>query len=88
MKNIFALFGLARYALASVYMSRGERRRVRLSARKGSFAIGFSAAVAALRLASVSLAADVRTVGILCSIGVRNLLHDARAAVARARSQD
>jgi hypothetical protein len=88
MKNIFALFGLVKYALASVYMSRGERRRVRLSARKGSFATSFSAAVSALRLTSVSAASDVRAVGILCAIGIRNLLHDARAAIARERPHD
>jgi hypothetical protein len=87
MKNIFALFGLVKYALAGVYMSRGERRRVRLSARKGSFAIGLSAAASALRSTAVALASDIRALGILCAIGMRNLLHDVRAAVARERSQ-
>lgn len=82
MRNIFALLGLTKYALANVYMSRDERRRVNVRARKVSFATALSAAVSAVRLTSVSVASDVR------AIGIRNLLHDAKMVVARERSRD
>jgi hypothetical protein len=88
MKSILALLGLIKYALANVYMSRDERRRVHGRTRKASFASALQAVGSSMLSVALSLASDVRAIGILCAIGIRNLLHDARVAVARERSQD
>jgi hypothetical protein len=88
MRNLYALLGLTKYALANVYMSRDERRRVRGSTRKGSFASALSAAASFMVSLAVSLASDVRAIGVLCALGIRNLLHDAKVALARERSRD
>lgn len=88
MKNIFALLGLIKYAIANVYMSRDERRRVRGHARKVSFAAVLRAAGSFIASVAVSVASDVRAIGILCAIGIRNLLHGAKVALARERSRD
>jgi hypothetical protein len=87
-KNILALLGLTKYALANIYMTRGERRRVRGSARNSSCASVLAATASATTSVAVSVASDVRTIGILCAIGIRNLLHDARTAAAKERSRD
>jgi hypothetical protein len=88
MKSIFALLGLTKYALANIYMSRNERRRVHWSGRKISPATILPAIGSALASAAVALASDLRAIGVLCAIGMRNLLHDARAALAGKRPQD
>jgi hypothetical protein len=88
MKNVFALLGLVKHGLANVYMSRDERCRVRGCARKVSFATVLPAAASFITWVAVAIASDVRAIVILCAIGIRNLLHDAKMAVARERSQD
>jgi hypothetical protein len=88
MKNIFALLGLIKYALANVYMSRDERRRVHRQPRKVYLASALRAAGSSLGSLALALASDARAICILCSIGMRNFLRDARVAVARGRSQD
>jgi len=79
---------LIKHALAHVYMSRDERRRVRGRARKLSFASVLTAAASLAASIAVSIAADARAIGILCAIGIRNLLHDAKAAVATERPRN
>jgi hypothetical protein len=85
MRYLFALLGLTRYALANIFMSRDERRRVRGPAPKVSVANILTAAAALIASVAVSLASDMRAIGILCAIGLRNLWHDAKTALARQR---
>jgi len=88
MRNLFALFGLTKHALAQVYMSRDERRRVHGRALNVPFATVLRRAGSIAVSIAVSLASDVRAIGILCAIGMRNLLHDARAACTKEHTQD
>ncbi len=88
MRNILALLGLIKYAIANVCMSRDERRRVHGHARKVSFATVLQAAGSFVASVAVSVASDIRAIGILCEIGVRNLLRDAKVALARERPRD
>ena len=88
MKYVFALLGLTKYALANLYMSRDERRRVHAHKRKAAFTASLRAAIAYTASFAASLASDVRAIGILCAIAMRNLWHDARATVAREQAQD
>jgi len=85
MRYLFALLGLTRYALANIVMSRDERRRVRGQARMASLARILAAASSLIASVTVSLASDLRAIGILCAIGLRNLWHDAKTALARER---
>jgi hypothetical protein len=88
MRNLFALLGLTKHALARVYMSRDERRRVRGRALNIPFATALRGAGSFAVSIAVSVASDVRAIGILCSIGLRNLVHDAKAACTKADTQD
>jgi len=88
MRYVFALLGLTKQALAQVYMSRDERRRVHGRALAVPFATVIQAAGSSLVSIAVSLASDVRAIGILCAIGMRNLVHDAKAARAKDHAQD
>jgi adenosylmethionine-8-amino-7-oxononanoate aminotransferase len=88
MKNIFALLGLTKYALANLYMSRDERRRVHAHPRKASLATGLRSALALTASFAMSLVSDVRAIGILCAIALRNLWHDAKAAFRGKQAQD
>lgn len=89
MRYAFALLGLTKHALAQVYMSRDERRRVHGGrALSAPFATVLQAAGSSVVSIAVSLASDVRAIGILCTIGMRNLMHDAKAACTKDRTQD
>jgi hypothetical protein len=85
MRTVFALLGLTRYALANIFMSRDERRRVRGQSELASLSALVTAARSLIAPVALSFASDVRAIGILCAIGFRNLLHDAKAAVAKVR---
>jgi len=85
MRYLFALIGLTRYALANIFMSRDERRRVRGPAHGLSLTTILTAAASLIASVALSLASDLRAIGILCAIGLRNLRHDAKAAFARER---
>jgi len=86
MRTLFALLGLTKHALANVYMSRNERRRVR--GRALSFTRAALSAASSLASTAAALASDARAIGILCALGMRNFLHDAKKAFAREGAQD
>ena len=88
MRYVFALLGLTKHALAQVCMSRDERRRVHGRALAAPFATVLQAAGSSVVSIAVSLASDVRAIGILCTIGMRNLMHDAKAACTKDHTQD
>jgi hypothetical protein len=88
MRYLFALIGLIKQALAQVYMTRDERRRVHGRALIVPFASLLQSVGSLVVSIAVSLASDVRAIGILCAIGMRNLVHDARAACTRENTQD
>jgi hypothetical protein len=82
MRNLFALPGLARYALANLCMNRDQRRRVSLHARNPAFATLLSASTSLV----ISIAADVRALGILSGCALRDLANLARSKLRRAKS--
>ena len=88
MRVLFALLGLTKQALAQIYMSRDQRRRVGGRAPIVPFATAMQSAGSLATSVAVSLAADVRSIGILCAIAMRNLVHDAKAACTREHTQD
>ena len=79
---------MVKHALATVYMSGNEWRRVRGHARNTAFEDIPATAFSRVISSAVSLGSDVRAIGILCAIGIRNFLHDAGAAVAKTRAPD
>lgn len=81
-KIIIANIGLTKYALANVYLSRDERRRVYVRARNVSFATRLPDARSFMGSVAVSVASDVHVISILCAIRIRNLLHDVNVMAA------
>jgi hypothetical protein len=67
MRAVHRTFGTY-YAFAKPCLSRGERRRITVRARKVSFATVLPVAGSSIASVAVSVALEVRVIGILCAI--------------------